>query len=98
MRGGSPVLFTIRASYGELGNLQGLVSAREAQASIIADSEPLRRSLEEVQGPRRFLYLTLRRIVEKTQPVECIADRCQKHGHQKGPHFSGAPREKSLAP
>jgi twitching motility protein PilJ len=33
-----------------LGNLQGLVSAREAQASIIADSEPLRRSLEDVQG------------------------------------------------
>ena len=33
-----------------LGNLQGIVSAREAQASIIADSEPLRRSLEEVQG------------------------------------------------
>ncbi len=33
-----------------LGNLQGLVSAREAQSSIIADSEPLRRSLEELQG------------------------------------------------
>ena len=33
-----------------LGNLQGLVSAREAQASIIADSEPLRRSLEDLQG------------------------------------------------
>jgi twitching motility protein PilJ len=33
-----------------LGNLQGLVSAREAQASIIADSEPLRKSLEELQG------------------------------------------------
>jgi len=32
-----------------LGNLQGLVSAREAQAAIIADSEPLRRSLQEVQ-------------------------------------------------
>ena len=32
-----------------LGNLQGLVSAREAQASIIADSEPLRRGLEAVQ-------------------------------------------------
>ena len=32
-----------------LGNLQGLVSAREAQASIIADSEPLRRNLEELQ-------------------------------------------------
>jgi twitching motility protein PilJ len=32
-----------------LGNLQGLVSAREAQAAIIADSEPLRRSLEELQ-------------------------------------------------
>ena len=33
-----------------LGNLQGLVSAREAQASIISDSEPLRRALEELQG------------------------------------------------
>ena len=33
-----------------LGNLQGLVSAREAQASIISDSEPLRRNLEELQG------------------------------------------------
>ncbi len=33
-----------------LGNLQGLVSAREAQASIIADSEPLRRALEDLQG------------------------------------------------
>ncbi|MDB5753424.1 MAG: chemotaxis protein [Ramlibacter sp.] len=33
-----------------LGNLQGLVSAREAQASIIQDSEPLRRTMEELQG------------------------------------------------
>ncbi|MET0311193.1 MAG: methyl-accepting chemotaxis protein [Burkholderiaceae bacterium] len=33
-----------------LGNLQGLVSAREAQAAIIADSEPLRRDLETLQG------------------------------------------------
>jgi twitching motility protein PilJ len=33
-----------------LGNLQGLVSAREAQASIIADSEELRRDLETLQG------------------------------------------------
>ncbi|WP_428572765.1 methyl-accepting chemotaxis protein [Ramlibacter sp.] len=33
-----------------LGNLQGMVSAREAQAAIIADSEPLRRALEDVQG------------------------------------------------
>jgi twitching motility protein PilJ len=32
-----------------LGNLQGLVSAREAQAVIITDSEPLRRSLEDLQ-------------------------------------------------
>ena len=32
-----------------LGNLQGLVSAREAQASIIADSEPLRQGLEGLQ-------------------------------------------------
>ncbi len=32
-----------------LGNLQGLVSAREAQDAIIADSEALRRNLEEVQ-------------------------------------------------
>ena len=33
-----------------LGNLQGLVAAREAQSSIIADSEPLRRNLEALQG------------------------------------------------
>ena len=33
-----------------LGNLQGLVSAREAQSAIIADSEPLRRGLEDVQS------------------------------------------------
>jgi twitching motility protein PilJ len=32
-----------------LTNLQGLVSAREAQASIVADSEALRKSLETVQ-------------------------------------------------
>ncbi|HWH84850.1 MAG TPA: methyl-accepting chemotaxis protein [Burkholderiaceae bacterium] len=32
-----------------LNNLQGLVSAREAQASIVADSEPLRKSLEAAQ-------------------------------------------------
>ncbi|MCJ7798619.1 MAG: type IV pili methyl-accepting chemotaxis transducer N-terminal domain-containing protein, partial [Polaromonas sp.] len=32
-----------------LGNLQGLVSAREAQSLIIADSEPLRRGLEVLQ-------------------------------------------------
>lgn len=32
-----------------LGNLQGLVSAREAQSAIIADSEPLRKGLESVQ-------------------------------------------------
>ena len=33
-----------------LGNLQGLVSAREAQATIIADSEPLRKILEDLQA------------------------------------------------
>ena len=33
-----------------LGNLQGLVSAREAQGVIITDSEPLRRDLEDLQG------------------------------------------------
>ena len=32
-----------------LGNLQGLVSAREAQAAIVRDSEPLRRNLEDLQ-------------------------------------------------
>ncbi|MGH8796386.1 MAG: methyl-accepting chemotaxis protein, partial [Caldimonas sp.] len=32
-----------------LGNLQGLTSAREAEASIVADSEPLRKGLEVVQ-------------------------------------------------
>ena len=33
-----------------LGNLQGLVSAREAQSAILADSEPLRRQLQELQS------------------------------------------------
>ena len=33
-----------------LGNLQGLVLAREAQASIVADSEPLRKVLEDLQA------------------------------------------------
>lgn len=33
-----------------LGNLQGLVSAREAQASIVTDSEPLRIGLEKLQS------------------------------------------------
>jgi len=33
-----------------LGNLQGLVSAREAQGAIIAESEPLRRALEDLQA------------------------------------------------
>ncbi|WP_425261651.1 methyl-accepting chemotaxis protein [Rubrivivax sp. RP6-9] len=32
-----------------LGNLQGLVSAREAQAAIVDDSEPLRRGLDALQ-------------------------------------------------
>lgn len=32
-----------------LGNLQGLVSAREAQTAVIADSEPLRQQLETLQ-------------------------------------------------
>ncbi len=32
-----------------LGNLQGLVAAREAQTVIVADSEPLRRGLDELQ-------------------------------------------------
>ena len=33
-----------------LGNLQGLAAAREAQNSIISDSEPLRKALEEAQS------------------------------------------------
>jgi twitching motility protein PilJ len=33
-----------------LGNLQGLVSAREAQTSIVSDSELLRRQLEDLQS------------------------------------------------
>jgi twitching motility protein PilJ len=32
-----------------LSNLQGLVSAREAQSAIVSDSEPLRRQLEDLQ-------------------------------------------------
>ena len=33
-----------------LGNLNGLAAARQAQALIVADSEPMRRSLEDLQG------------------------------------------------
>ncbi|MDD2545010.1 MAG: methyl-accepting chemotaxis protein [Burkholderiaceae bacterium] len=33
-----------------LGNLQGLVAAREAQVHLLDDSEPLRRQLERLQG------------------------------------------------
>src|SRR6202000_2892931 len=33
-----------------LANLQGLVAAREAQAQIVGDSEPLRKGLEGVQS------------------------------------------------
>ena len=33
-----------------LGNLQGLVAAREAQAAVISDSEPLRSGLERLQS------------------------------------------------
>ncbi|MDE2370056.1 MAG: type IV pili methyl-accepting chemotaxis transducer N-terminal domain-containing protein [Burkholderiales bacterium] len=32
-----------------LGNLQGLVAARDAQAGVIADSEPLRQGLDQLQ-------------------------------------------------
>ncbi len=32
-----------------LGNLQGLVAAREAQSAIVSDSEPLRKGLDELQ-------------------------------------------------
>ena len=35
---------------GILGNLQGLVSAREAQTAVVADSEPLRKDLEVLQA------------------------------------------------
>lgn len=35
---------------GILGNLQGLVSAREAQVSIVEESEPLRQALEALQA------------------------------------------------
>ncbi|RRD57713.1 methyl-accepting chemotaxis protein [Comamonadaceae bacterium OH2545_COT-014] len=35
---------------GVLGNLQGLVNAREAQSTIVADSEPLRKELEALQA------------------------------------------------
>ena len=35
---------------GILGNLQGLVSAREAQTAVLADSEPLRKDLESLQA------------------------------------------------
>ena len=50
-------LLQLRKQYDELrtqagailGNLQGLVSAREAQTTIVNDSEPLRRGLDSLQ-------------------------------------------------
>ena len=48
-----------------LGNLQGLVSARESQAAIVGESEPLRKGLEGVQdalgsqGGLRGLHIVL---------------------------------------
>ena len=51
-----------------LGNLQGLVAAREAQVNVVQDSEPLRRGLQGVQdqlsgeggfGPGRLLSMLL---------------------------------------
>ncbi|MEY2893779.1 MAG: hypothetical protein RJA98_3687 [Pseudomonadota bacterium] len=40
---------TRQSSSAILGNLQGLVAAREAQVAIVADSEPLRQGLQTVQ-------------------------------------------------
>lgn len=40
---------TRREVNGILGNLQGLIGARLAQAEIVKDSEPLRKGLEQVQ-------------------------------------------------
>ena len=50
-----------------LGNLQGMVAAREAQVVLIADSEPLRTGLEAVQqrltGASRFGALNIGMLV-----------------------------------
>jgi twitching motility protein PilJ len=49
-----------------LGNLQGLVSAREAQVAIVSDSEPMRQNLETLQrklsattGPGALAWATM---------------------------------------
>ena len=47
-----------------LGNLQGLVSAREAQTSILADSEPLRQQLEANKLEGRVHIVTAHTTVE----------------------------------
>jgi len=41
---------TRREASAILGNLQGLVAAREAQTAIVTDSEPLRRGLDQLQA------------------------------------------------
>jgi twitching motility protein PilJ len=47
-----------------LGNLQGLVSAREAQALILSDSEPLRKGLESVQtGLSQMTVFSLKNVI-----------------------------------
>ncbi len=41
---------TRKQAIGILGNLQGMVAARDAQSGILAESEPLRRQLEALQA------------------------------------------------
>jgi twitching motility protein PilJ len=41
---------TRKQAVGILGNLQGMVAARDAQSGILAESEPLRRQLEALQA------------------------------------------------
>jgi twitching motility protein PilJ len=58
-----------------LSNLPGLVAAREAQDSIIKDSEPLRKGLEEVQLGlgRETGFSTLRLVVLLLSAVVVVA-------------------------
>jgi twitching motility protein PilJ len=58
---------------GILGNLQGLVSAREAQAAIVADSETLRKDLEALQDRLNTSGLGLGGILLRVLPPAAVA-------------------------
>jgi len=78
-----------------LGNLQGLVSAREAQVAIINDSEPLRKGLETLQqrlsteGGLTGRHLALISPLVEFRVIESDRKRAQRWRVTPGVRFAG---------